>query len=188
MTTSGKPLTLLQMAVEETKKHNRKLPHVAPHGLPTGANQITQILSDRDDALSISMFDSSNGKISPSDSPMEQEEAQQADCTVNVKRLDALNTSSESALFIEKHHTMIKKVAKATPILEITESMINGENTAQLDTLPNKFAEADETLPSMIRLIEDAANPDHIVRSAAACSLAFYSALSLAMTTKTRRS
>ncbi|KAL7689853.1 hypothetical protein Plhal304r1_c014g0052601 [Plasmopara halstedii] len=84
------------------------------------------------------------------------------------------------------HHTRIKKAAKATPILEVTESMINDENTAQLDTLPDKFAEADETVPSMVKLIENAAAdfticPDHIVKSAAACPLAFNSELSLAM-------
>ncbi|KAL8010678.1 hypothetical protein Plhal710r2_c058g0167631 [Plasmopara halstedii] len=60
----------------------------------------------------------------------------------------------------------IKKAAKATPILEVTESMINDENTALLDTLPNKFDEADRAVLSM---------------SAAACPLAFKRALSFAM-------
>ncbi|KAL7683440.1 hypothetical protein Plhal304r1_c041g0118971 [Plasmopara halstedii] len=100
---------------------------------------------------------------------------------VNVKRPDAINSSSESAFSVEKHHTRIKKAAKATLTLEVTKSMINEENTALLDTLPDKFAEADETVPSMVKLIENATNPDHIVKSAAACPLAFNSALSLAM-------
>ncbi|KAL7683541.1 hypothetical protein Plhal304r1_c041g0120031 [Plasmopara halstedii] len=243
------------MAVEEAKKRNRKLPHVAPHGSPTDASQIAQISSDRDDALSISTFDKSHGKISPPDSPISKIKAPillltngnssdgfsivqnkkkrsraefdftalhtkrqpqplngiattnhfQAlqtmeveivvkDATadkrhgarkqivpVNVKRPDAINTSSESAFFIEKHHTRKKKAAKVTSILEVTESMITDENTAQLDTLPDKFAEADETVPSMVKLIENATNPYHIVESAAACPLAFNSTLSLAM-------
>lgn len=99
----------------------------------------------------------------------------------NVKRPEAVMTAAESAFFVEKHHTKIKKAANASPILEVTESMINEENTALLNLLPDRLAEADAKVPSMVKLIENATNPDHIVKSAAACPLAFNSALSLAM-------
>ncbi|KAG2958329.1 hypothetical protein PC120_g28344, partial [Phytophthora cactorum] len=36
---------------------------------------------------------------------------------VDVKRPDAVKTSTESAFFVEKHHTKIKKASKASPVM-----------------------------------------------------------------------
>ncbi|KAL7680955.1 hypothetical protein Plhal304r1_c061g0148731 [Plasmopara halstedii] len=102
--------------------------------------------------------------------------------SVNVKRPDTINTSSKPAFFVDKHHTRIKKATKTTPILVVTESMTNDENTALLDTLSDKFDKNDDLESSMVKAIENASNPDHIVKSAAANPLAFNSAFLLAMT------
>ncbi|CEG46404.1 FOG: Reverse transcriptase [Plasmopara halstedii] len=51
--------------------------------------------------------------------------------------------------------------------------MTNDENTALLDTLSDKFDKNDDLESSMVKAIENASNPDHIVKSAAANPLAF---------------
>ena len=100
---------------------------------------------------------------------------------VDVKRPDALKASTESAFFLEKHHTKIKKAAKASPILEVTESMLDDENTALLNILPDCLAKADTKVDGMRKILENVTNPDHITKKAIECPLAFNSALSLKM-------
>jgi hypothetical protein len=100
---------------------------------------------------------------------------------VDVKRPDELKASTESAFFLEKHHTKIKKAAKASPVLEVTESMLNDENTALLNILPDCLAEADTKVDGVLKILENATNPDHITKKAIESPLAFNSALSLKM-------
>jgi hypothetical protein len=100
---------------------------------------------------------------------------------VDVKRPDELMTSTESAFFFEKHHTKIKKASKASPVLEVSESMLNDENTSLLNTLPDCLALADTQVVSASKLIDNATNPDHVIKKAVDSPLAFNSALSLKM-------
>ncbi|KAF1329066.1 putative Pollike protein, partial [Globisporangium splendens] len=100
---------------------------------------------------------------------------------VDVKRPEALKTSTESAFFVEKHHTKIRKASKASPILEVSESMLNDENTALLNTLPDRLALADTQVEGASKLIDNATNPDHVIKKAVDSPLAFNSALSLKM-------
>lgn len=100
---------------------------------------------------------------------------------VDVKRPDAIKSANESAFFIEKRHTKIKKASKASPIFEVTESMLNDENTALLDNLPDRLAAADKKVDSACKLVENATNPDVITKTVTECPLAFASAMSLAM-------
>ncbi|KAF1321893.1 putative Pollike protein, partial [Globisporangium splendens] len=100
---------------------------------------------------------------------------------VDVKRPEALKTSTESAFFVEKHHTKIRKASKASPILEVSEPMLNDENTALLNTLPDRLALADTQVEGASKLIDNATNPDHVIKKAVDSPLAFNSALSLKM-------
>ena len=100
---------------------------------------------------------------------------------VDVKRPETVKTANESAFFVEKHHTKIKKASRSSPILEVTESMLNDENTALLDTLPDRLADADTKVDLACKLVENATNPDHITKTATECPLAFNSAMSLKM-------
>jgi hypothetical protein len=100
---------------------------------------------------------------------------------VNVKRSEAIKTAAESAFFVENNHTKVKKATKASLIIEVTESMINDENTALLNTLSDKLEQADDKVGSMVKLVENATNPDHIMKAAAECPLAFNSAIALTM-------
>ncbi|KAI9906503.1 hypothetical protein PsorP6_016587 [Peronosclerospora sorghi] len=59
--------------------------------------------------------------------------------------------------------------------------MINEESMTMLDMLPDKLEAADTKVYTVLKLMAKASNPDHIMKAAAACSLAFNSALSLAM-------
>uniref|UniRef100_K3XCL9 Uncharacterized protein n=1 Tax=Globisporangium ultimum (strain ATCC 200006 / CBS 805.95 / DAOM BR144) TaxID=431595 RepID=K3XCL9_GLOUD len=61
--------TSLQKAVEEAKKWDGQLQRGAQHGQPPAANQLAKPPSNRDNALSISTFNGSSGKISPPGSP-----------------------------------------------------------------------------------------------------------------------
>ena len=99
----------------------------------------------------------------------------------DVKRPEMIKTSTESAFFVEKHHTKIKKASKASPVLEVSESMLNDENTALLNTLPDCLALADTQVESASKLIDNATNPDHVIKKAVDSPLAFNSALSLKM-------
>uniref|UniRef100_A0AAV1VNR0 Uncharacterized protein n=1 Tax=Peronospora matthiolae TaxID=2874970 RepID=A0AAV1VNR0_9STRA len=100
---------------------------------------------------------------------------------VDVKRPDSMKTSTESAFFVEKHHTKIKKASKATPIMEVTEAMLDDENTALLSVLPDRLAEADTKVDGVCKLFENATNPDHITKKAIECPLAFNSTMALKM-------
>lgn len=100
---------------------------------------------------------------------------------INVKRPKELKTSTESAFFVEKHHTKIKKASSASPVIEVTEAMLNDENTALLNVIPDRLAEADKKVDGVSKLLANAANPDHITKKAVECPLAFSSALSLLM-------
>ncbi|KAL8009034.1 hypothetical protein Plhal710r2_c075g0179071 [Plasmopara halstedii] len=100
---------------------------------------------------------------------------------VNVMRPKWVETSTESAFFIEKHHSKIVKAAKATSIIEVTESMLNDENTALLDTLPDRLLAAEAKVGGIVNIIESATNPDNIVKKLVESPLAFNSALSLKM-------
>ncbi|KAF1318173.1 hypothetical protein FI667_g14138, partial [Globisporangium splendens] len=253
---NAKPMpkqTSLQKAVEEAKKREGQPQHGAQHGQQSVANQLAKLPSNSDDALSISTFNGSNGKITPPGSPkapkklllltngpddgfatvsknkkkrsrnaidfsnlMVKQSAQPLNgiatsnyfqalqsmevkfksknatadkkygvrhqiLPVDVKRPAELKTSTESAFFVEKHHTKIRKASKASPLLEVTESMLNDENTALLNTLPDCLAEADKKVEGVCKLLENATNPDHITKKAIESPLAFNSALSLKM-------
>jgi hypothetical protein len=242
--------TSLQKAVEEAKKWDGQLQRGAQHGQPPAANQLAKPPSNRDNALSISTFNGSSGKISPPGSPKTKtpttllltdgfttvtnnkkkrsrsgvdfsallvkqqplpldgiatenyfQALQSMEVTfeskdvtadkkygvrrqivpVDVKRPAKLKTSTESAFFVEKHHIKIKKASKASPVMEVTESMLNDENTALLNTLPDRLAEADKKVDGACKLIENATNADHITKKAVDSPLAFNSALSLKM-------
>ncbi|KAL7686090.1 hypothetical protein Plhal304r1_c028g0093011 [Plasmopara halstedii] len=43
-----------------------------------------------------------------------------------------------------KHYTKMKKASTASPVMEVTESMLGGENTALLNTLPDRIAQANK--------------------------------------------
>ena len=251
---SAKPKqTSLQKAVEEAKKREGQPQQGAPHGKPPAANQLAKHRGSNSDALSISTFNGSNGKITPPGSPkapskpqllltngtndgfvtasnkkkrtrsgidfssmLVKQQAQPLDgiatanyfqalksmevtfesknvtadkkygvrrqvLPVDVKRPDALMVSTESAFFVEKHHTKIKKASKASPVVLVSESMLNDENTALLNTLPDCLAEADKKVDGVRKLLENATNPDHITKKAIESPLAFNSALSLKM-------
>lgn len=100
---------------------------------------------------------------------------------VDVKRSDVVKTSTESAFFIEKHHTKIKKASTASPVLEVSESMQDDENTALLNTLPDCLALADTQVEGVSKLIANATNPDHVIKKAVDFPLSFNSALSMKM-------
>ncbi|KAL7686622.1 hypothetical protein Plhal304r1_c026g0088221 [Plasmopara halstedii] len=100
---------------------------------------------------------------------------------VNVQRPKSVETSTESAFFIEKHHTKIVKAVKATSITEVTESMLNDENTALLNLLPDRVLAADAKVGGIVKIIENATNPDNTVKKLVESPLAFNSALSLKM-------
>ncbi|KAG3127324.1 hypothetical protein C6341_g25022, partial [Phytophthora cactorum] len=71
-------------------------------------------------------------------------------------RPDAVKTSTESAFFVEKHHTKIKKASKASPVMEVTEAMLDDENTALLNVIPDRLAEADKKVDGVFKLLENA--------------------------------
>lgn len=98
--------------------------------------------------------------------------------SVDVKRPDVIKNANESAFFVEKRHT---KITKASHIFEVIESMLNDENTALLDNLPDRLAAADKKVDGACKLVENATNPDIITKSVTECPLAFNSAMSLAM-------
>jgi hypothetical protein len=98
-----------------------------------------------------------------------------------VKRPEALKTSSESAFFVEKHHTKVRKASKASSLAEVAESMLNDENTALLSVLPDCLATADTKVVSILNIVENATNPDHVIKKAVESPLAFNSVLSLKM-------
>ncbi|POM79846.1 Hypothetical protein PHPALM_2390, partial [Phytophthora palmivora] len=100
---------------------------------------------------------------------------------VDVKRPEALKSSTESAFFVEKHHTKIRKAPKPSPVVEVTESMISVENTALLNTLDDHLEDADKRVDSISKILGNATNPDHIMKKAVESPLAFNSALSLKM-------
>ena len=98
---------------------------------------------------------------------------------VDVKRSELVKTSTASAFFVEKHHTKIKKAAKASPVLEVSESMQNDENTALLNTLPDCLALADTQVEGASKLIENATivfycighfKRDFLIYSCSSCS------------------
>uniref|UniRef100_K3XAV1 Uncharacterized protein n=1 Tax=Globisporangium ultimum (strain ATCC 200006 / CBS 805.95 / DAOM BR144) TaxID=431595 RepID=K3XAV1_GLOUD len=100
---------------------------------------------------------------------------------VDVKRPKALKTSTESAFFVEKHHTKVRKASKASSLAEVAESMLNDENTALLSVLPDCLATADTKVVSVLNIVENATNPDHVIKKAVESPLAFNSVLSLKM-------
>ncbi|KAF1315563.1 putative Pollike protein, partial [Globisporangium splendens] len=100
---------------------------------------------------------------------------------VDVKRPGALKASTESAFFVEKHHTKIRKASKPSPVVEVTESMISDENTALLNTLADRLEDADKKVDGIATILGKATNPDHILKKAVESPLAFNSALSLKM-------
>ncbi|KAL8000666.1 hypothetical protein Plhal703r1_c21g0092221 [Plasmopara halstedii] len=102
---------------------------------------------------------------------------------VNVRRPQSVEISTESAFFIEKHHTKIVKAVKATSIIEVTKSMLNDENTALLDLLPDRVL-ADTKVGGIVKIIENTTNPGNIVKKLIESPLAFNSALSLKMTSQ----
>ncbi|KAL7689654.1 hypothetical protein Plhal304r1_c015g0056851 [Plasmopara halstedii] len=100
---------------------------------------------------------------------------------VNVRRPESVETSIESAFFIEKHHTKIVKALKVTSIIEVTVSMLNDENTTLLDLLSDRVMAADAKVGGIVKIIENATNPDNIVKKLVESSLTFNSALPLKM-------
>ncbi|TYZ67304.1 hypothetical protein PybrP1_010239, partial [[Pythium] brassicae (nom. inval.)] len=97
----------------------------------------------------------------------------------NVKIPEPLKTSAEAVFFVEKHHTKIRKATKAAPVIEVAEAMANDENTALLNTLPDRLEEADKKVERVVKIFENTANPDHVLKAAVESAQAFNSALSL---------
>ncbi|TYZ53554.1 hypothetical protein PybrP1_008978, partial [[Pythium] brassicae (nom. inval.)] len=100
---------------------------------------------------------------------------------VDVKIPDRVKTSTEAAFFVEKHHTKVRKSKRASPVAETVEAMQNDENTALLNTLEDKLVDADTKVDGITSVLENAANPDNVLKKAAESPLAFNSALSLKM-------
>lgn len=99
----------------------------------------------------------------------------------NVTRPAAILTATETAFFVEKHHTKVKLAAKASPILAVTKSMLDDESTALLDTLSDRLVLADSKVDSAVKLLTNARNPDHVMKGMVQGPLAFNSAMALAM-------
>lgn len=100
---------------------------------------------------------------------------------VAVVHHTGMTTAKDLVFYMEKHHTKLKKAAKASSIQEITEAMINGEISLLLYTLPDCPVLADEKVDGMVKLLENATNSDLVMKPAAQCPMAFNSALSLKM-------
>lgn len=245
--------TSLQREVEAANKREGQLRQGALHGKPSASNQLVRPPSTTSDALSISSFKGSHGKITPPGSPRARTAPQlllttgeddgfvaapsrkkrgrtaidfsnmlvkQSTLPLNgiatsnyfqvlqtmevrfestvltddpkhgvrhqvlplgVKRPDAVQTSTESAFFVEKHHTKIKKSAKASFVPEVAEAMLNDENTALLSLLPDLLDAANHKVEGMCKILKNAANPDHFTKKVIESPLAFNSALSLTM-------
>ncbi|KAF1326586.1 putative Pollike protein, partial [Globisporangium splendens] len=250
---AGPVFSSLRNALEdEEKKEDGQLQSGAQHGQRSAASQLAKRIIDIDDALSISTFTGSGGRISPPASPkappkpvllltngsdgfttVENKKKrsrggvdfsnmltkqmpkpldgvatanyfqvlqtmevrfESIDATVDkkygvrhhvrpvdVKRPGALKASTESAFFVEKHHTKIRKASKPSPVVEVTESMISDENTALLNTLADRLEDADKKVDGIATILGKATNPDHILKKAVESPLAFNSALSLKM-------
>uniref|UniRef100_M4BRD7 Uncharacterized protein n=1 Tax=Hyaloperonospora arabidopsidis (strain Emoy2) TaxID=559515 RepID=M4BRD7_HYAAE len=101
--------------------------------------------------------------------------------SLGVKRPAALQTSTESAFFVEKHHTKINKSTTASFVPEVAEAMLNDENTALLSLVPDCIDDANVRVGGMCKILKNAANPDHFTKKAVECPLAFNSALALTM-------
>ncbi|KAF1331473.1 putative Pollike protein, partial [Globisporangium splendens] len=250
---AGPVFSSLRNALEdEEKKEDGQLQSGAQHGQRSAASQLAKRIIDIDDALSISTFTGSGGRISPPASPKAppkpvllltngsdgfttvenkkkrsrggvdfsnmltkqmpkpldgvatanyfqalqtmEVKFESIDATVDkkygvrhhvrpvdVKRPGALKASTESAFFVEKHHTKIHKASKPSPVVEVTESMISDENTALLNTLADRLEDADKKVDGIATILGKATNPDHILKKAVESPLAFNSALSLKM-------
>ncbi|TYZ69419.1 hypothetical protein PybrP1_004226, partial [[Pythium] brassicae (nom. inval.)] len=98
-----------------------------------------------------------------------------------VKIPAALKASKEAAFFVEKRHTTISKAKTATPMAEVVESMANDENTVLLNTLPDLLASADGKVDGIVKIVENTANPDHVIKKVVESASAFNSAMSLKM-------
>uniref|UniRef100_A0AAV1V468 Uncharacterized protein n=1 Tax=Peronospora matthiolae TaxID=2874970 RepID=A0AAV1V468_9STRA len=92
-----------------------------------------------------------------------------------------MKTSTESAFFVEKHHTRIKKASKATSIIKVAEAMSDDEHAALLNALPDRLKEADTKGDGVCKLFANSTNPDHITKKAVECALAFNSTMALKM-------
>uniref|UniRef100_M4C2Z0 Uncharacterized protein n=1 Tax=Hyaloperonospora arabidopsidis (strain Emoy2) TaxID=559515 RepID=M4C2Z0_HYAAE len=97
------------------------------------------------------------------------------------KRPAALQTSTESTFFVEKHHTKIKKDTEASFVPEVAEAMLNDENTELLSFVPDCIDDANVKVGGMCNILKNAANPDHFTKKEVKCPLAFNSALALTM-------
>ncbi|CEG44738.1 uncharacterized protein PHALS_01078 [Plasmopara halstedii] len=100
---------------------------------------------------------------------------------VIVKRPDAGKTLNESVSLSRSTDTKIKRASKASPVMEVTESMHDDDNTALLNTLPDRLAETNKKVDRICKLLENATNADHITKKVIECPLAFNSVLSLKM-------
>ena len=101
---------------------------------------------------------------------------------VNVKRSDEMKSAKETVVFTKKKHTSVRKANKPAQVLEVSEWMLNDENTALLNMVPDKLEEADDKVGNMVKLATTAVNPDDIMQAAAESPLAFNSTLASMMT------
>ena len=76
---------------------------------------------------------------------------------LGVKRPAALQTSTESAFFVEKHHTKTKKSTTASFVPEVAEAMLNDENTALLSLVPDCIDDAKVKVGGMCKILKNAA-------------------------------
>uniref|UniRef100_A0AAV1UDM2 Uncharacterized protein n=1 Tax=Peronospora matthiolae TaxID=2874970 RepID=A0AAV1UDM2_9STRA len=83
---------------------------------------------------------------------------------LGVKRPDALQTSTESAFFVEKHHTKIKKATRASFVPEVAEAMLSDDKTALLSLLPDCFDAANSKVGSMCKLLKTPRTPTTLPR------------------------
>uniref|UniRef100_A0AAV1V3T1 Uncharacterized protein n=1 Tax=Peronospora matthiolae TaxID=2874970 RepID=A0AAV1V3T1_9STRA len=253
LTTDSTWKTSLKKAVEAAKKRGGQLHQGAQHDNPLLDDQLVSPWSSVSDALSVSTFRGSHGKITPPGSPKARKTpplmltnsandgfttatsrkkrarnaidffnmlVKQSQLSLNgiatinyfqalqtmevrfestdltedptlgvrhqvlplgVKRPDALQTSTESAFFVEKHHTKIKKSTKASFLPKVAEAMLNDENTALLNLTPDCIEDANSKVGGMCKILTNAANPDYFTKKVVECSLAFNSALALTM-------
>uniref|UniRef100_A0AAV1T8D0 Uncharacterized protein n=1 Tax=Peronospora matthiolae TaxID=2874970 RepID=A0AAV1T8D0_9STRA len=100
---------------------------------------------------------------------------------LGVKRPDALQTSTKSAVFFEKHHTEIKKSTTALLVPKVAEAMLDDENTTLLSLVLDCIVDAKVKVGGRRKIIQNVRNPDHFTKRAVECPLGLNIELALTM-------
>ncbi|KAL7690075.1 hypothetical protein Plhal304r1_c013g0049031 [Plasmopara halstedii] len=79
-------------------------------------------------------------------------------------------------------HTKIKKASKASPVMQVTESILDDKNRALRNTLTDLLAEPGRKVDRVSKLFEKVTNINKITEKVIKCPLGFNSVLSLKLT------